>query len=133
RLGINAPSSGRRPNAERIRRWSRQFPTLAAKARREADRRAQQRRSQLIDIAQELLADELEALAEWHSVEEPKPELMHIGGGQVTFEGLDAYEQRLRALEAEYDHRRSLIRDRSEIRVASIDLLGGRLIVEPVS
>jgi superfamily II DNA or RNA helicase len=130
RLGVDAPWNGRVPSVEAIAPWREAFPQLAEAARVEAQRRAERRRTELVDLAHELLADELEALGVWKAEEVRKVEVMTLGlEAAVSFEAGQSYEQSLQQLQAEYGRRREAIRDRSEIHLAGIDLLGGRLVV----
>jgi superfamily II DNA or RNA helicase len=130
RLGIDAPSSGGVPSVEAISPWRQAFPRLVEAAQAEAQRRAEQRRAELVNLAHELLADELEALGQWKAEETKRAEIMTLGlEAAVSFEAAQAYEESLQQLQAEYERRREAIRDRSAIHLATIDLLGGRLIV----
>lgn len=130
RLGIDAEPSGQVPDAARAAPWRAAFPDLAAAARREAERRAELRRVALVEEAQLLVADELEALLTWKGEEAKKAEMLTLAQGpQLTFEVGEEYRQRLDQLDQEYERRRAVIADRSEVRVAGIDLIGGRLIV----
>ncbi len=81
-------------------------------------------------IADELSGEEREALGRWKSDEKARIEKISFGTAmKVTFDQLDAYEERLQRLESEYERRLETLRDRSEIRLASLELLGGRLLV----
>ena len=62
--------------------------------------------------------------------EERRVERLTLGpASQLTFEASEEYERRMRQLDAEYERRRATIRDRSQIRLAGVELVGGRLIV----
>jgi len=85
---------------------------------------------QLVELAHDLVADELAALGHWRGEEERRVEQLTLATSlQLTFEAGEEYERRMRQLEAEYERRRAAIRDRSQIRLAGVDLVGGRLIV----
>jgi hypothetical protein len=130
RLGIDATSSPGRPDAARIEAWRNRFETLAATARAEADRRTAEHLLELDRIADELSGEERETLGRWKSDEKARIEKISFGNAmKVTFDQLDAYEERLQRLETEYERRLATLRDRSEIRLASLELLGGRLLV----
>ena len=133
RLGLDAPSGiAGRPDPDRIAVWRTAFPELAGLARTEAERRAERRRLELDDIADELVAEERESLARWKSEEKSKIDRISFGpGGSMSFEQMEAYDLRKQRLETEYERRLSSLRDRSRIRLASLELLGGRLVVRP--
>lgn len=134
RLGVEAPSRGGVPDLGQVAPWKARFPHLAEVARVEAARREDARRQELADLARELVEEELVALGRWRGEEERRVETLTLGGSaQLTFEASEAYEQRMRELEAEYERRRSAIRDRSDVRLAGLDLIGGRLIVPAAS
>jgi len=135
RLGLDAsPSSPGRPDPERIGAWRERFPTLATAVRAEAERRAELRRLEIDYIADEIVAEERESLVRWKGAEKDKIERVSFGpGGSMSFDQLEAYDQRKERLEAEYDRRLSSLRDRSHVRLASLELIGGRLLVESSS
>jgi superfamily II DNA or RNA helicase len=133
RLGVEEAGSGSLPDRDRIPPWVNDFPRLAQIARDEVDRRAEQRRQQLVELAHELVEDELVALGEWRGEEERRVERLSFGtSSQPTFEDAEEYERRMRQLEAEYGRRRAAIRDRSQIHLGGVELVGGRLIVRGV-
>lgn len=133
RLGLDGQAAhAGRPSPERIAVWSEAFPALAVTARREAERRAELRRLEIDDLADEIIAEERESLARWASDEKGKIERITFGGSaSISFDQLEAYEERKGRLEAEYERRLSSLRDRADVRLASLELLGGRLLVEP--
>lgn len=133
RLGLDGSTTANgRPNPDRIALWKEQFPALAAVARSEAERRAKQRQIEIDSLADEIIAEERESLARWASDETDKIERITFGNSQsISFEQLEAYEERKRRLESEYERRLSSLRDRADVRLASLELLGGRLLVEP--
>ena len=130
RLGIGETSSSGRPDSARVDAWKKRFTELADTARAEAERRAAEHLQVLGRIADDLGGEEREALGEWRSAEKTRIERISFGGGlQVSFDQLEAYEERAARLDAEHERRLSTLRDRSEIRLASLELLGGRLLV----
>ena len=132
RLGLTQPPATGSPDWQRIEVWQTRFPDLVASARDEADRRAANRRDQLVDLARELYDEELETLAVWKGEERKSIERLTLGtGGQVTFEQSDRFHERIAALDAEYERRKAAIADRSQVRTAAVELIGGRLYVEP--
>jgi superfamily II DNA or RNA helicase len=134
RLGVDASASGLVAAEERIAPWKEAFPRLVGSARGEAARRSEVRRLELVALAHELMAEELEALALWRGEETKKVELLTLGPGPtVSFEAAAEYERRSSELEAEYERRREAIRDRSDIRLSGLELLGGRLLVRSPS
>lgn len=131
RLGVDAPSDPRRPAPDRLGPWHDAFPRLAEAAAGEARRRAEEHRRLLADAAAELAAQEREALAIWRSEESHRLEQLVFGAAaQISFEQEQAFRERRAALESEAERRRSVLRERTQIRVASVELLGGRLLVE---
>jgi superfamily II DNA or RNA helicase len=131
RLGIDETSAPGRPDSARVGVWKARFAELAEDARVEAERRAAEHLDELGRIAVELGGKEREALGEWKSSEKSRIERISFGGAlQVSFDQLNAYEERSARLEAEYERRLSTMRDRSDIRLASLELLGGRLLVQ---
>jgi len=131
RLGIDAPSSGKRPDASKIPIWRSAFPRLAKIAIDEASVRADRRRGELVKIAQNLRDEEFEVLSVWRNQETAKVERLTLGTSpQLSFDAVSAYKARMTALDAEYEARKSAIRDRSDVRLAGTELIGGRLIVE---
>jgi superfamily II DNA or RNA helicase len=130
RLGITKASAAGHPDVGRIDHWKSRFTELAAVARREAERRVGEHLRELDRIAGELAGEEREALGRWKSDEKDRIERISFGtGGTMTFDELEAYEERVRRLETEYERRLNTLRDRAEIRLASLELLGGRLLV----
>jgi superfamily II DNA or RNA helicase len=74
RLGLDAPGSGMNPDRDAIERWRASYPVLVDAARAEAERRAELRRRELVELATRLREEELEALAVWRYEErEPRP------------------------------------------------------------
>lgn len=130
RLGLWAPGNGSLPDRERIEVWKREFERLHEAGLREAERRAQDHRDDLVFTAQELREEALEVLAVWKGEQKKRLEFLTLGvAPMATLEAAKEFEERLQALEAEYETRKAAVRDRSEIRVAGIELVGGRLIV----
>jgi superfamily II DNA or RNA helicase len=130
RLGIDDISSPSRPDSQRIAAWRTRFERLAVAARVEAERRTADHLLELDRIADELSGEEHEALGRWQSDEKSRIEKISFGASvTLTFDQLEAYEERLQRLEFEHEHRLGTLRDRSKIRLASLDLLGGRLLV----
>jgi hypothetical protein len=130
RLGIGMTLSAGRPSSGRIEAWRSRFEGLAVAARAEADRRTTQHLLELDRIADELSGEEHEALGRWKSDEKTRIEKISFSNPfKVSFDQMEAYEERLQRLESEYERRRATLRDRSEIRLASLELLGGRLLV----
>lgn len=135
RLGLTASTTtSGRPDADRIAEWKERFDGLATAARVEAERRAEARRDEIDDLADELVAEEREALTRWKGEEKDRIDRISFGpGGAMSFEQLEAYDERKQRLEAEYERRLSSLRQRSHVRLASLELLGGRLLVEASS
>jgi hypothetical protein len=130
RLGISETSSPGRPDPERITAWRGRFEALAQVARVEAERRTVEHLRELDRIADELSGEEREALGRWKGEEKVRIEKISFGSTvNLSFDQLEAYQERLQRLESEYDRRLATLRDRSEIRLASLELLGGRLLV----
>ena len=130
RLGIDETSAQGRPDSARVDAWKDRFAELADIAHAEAERRAAEHLHELDRIAAELGGEEREALGEWKSSEKANIERISFGAGpQVSFDQLDDYEERSARLETEYERRLHTMRDRSNIRLASLELLGGRLLV----
>lgn len=130
RLGIHAPGSSVLPDKAAIERWQNEFEDLTAHARAEAERRAGKRRLELEGLGRELRDEELANLALWRNVEEKRIEILTLGtSAQVSFESGQEYEERMSRLDDEYEARRALVRDRSEVRLTGLELIGGRLIV----
>lgn len=128
-LDLTAAAPGR-PDPERIEAWREQFPHLASVARLEALRRSDRRRTELDGIAAELVGEERESLALWKSDEKDKIDRISFGpDGSMSFEQMEAYGERKQRLEAEYQRRLGSLRERSNVRLASLELLGGRLLV----
>ena len=133
RLGLDVlVAAPGRPDAERIAEWKQRFSDLAVTARAEAERRVEARRLEIDDLADEIVAEEREALVRWKGEEKERIDRISFGpGGAMSFDQLEAYDERKHRLEAEYERRLSSLRDRSHVRLASLELLGGRLLVEP--
>lgn len=130
RLGIDAPSSQGTPDRAAIELWRQRFSDDAAVALRVADQRAEERRVELVELAQEVRDEEIGVLELWKAEAKRGIELLTLGAApQITLEDVKAYQERLRGLEGEYERRRALVRDRSTIRVASLEMIGGRLLV----
>jgi superfamily II DNA or RNA helicase len=131
RLGLDTPPSGKRPNSAAANEWRQRFADLVAPAREEALRRAEGRIHELAELARTLQEQELEVLAAWFEQERSTIETVALGGegGQISFESAEEYRRRLDTLEREHGSRKTAIRDRSNIRLAGADLVGGRLIV----
>jgi len=133
RLGIDAPGPATLPDKARIAVWQDAFVRLYEAARQEAERRAEERRLALVELAEELVAAEREALGRWRGEEERRVELLALGRDpQLSFESAQEYERLMGKLEEEYERRRAGIRDRARVRLAGVDLIGGRLIVSAV-
>lgn len=134
RLGIDHQGRSGHPDVERIAPWRELFPELAAAARAEAERRAAAHLQALERIADELTGQERESLGRWKSDEKSRIERISFApAGSMSFDQFEAYSERVRRLEAEYERRLGSLRDRSEIRLASLELLGGRLLVRVAS
>lgn len=134
RLGIDEAGASVIPDRAAIGRWQKAFVRLAAQARDEAERRAGKRRSELEDLGRGLREDELANLALWRRLEEQRIETLTLGtSAQVSFETGQEYEERMSRLDDEYEARRALVRDRSEVRLVGLELIGGRLIVPAAS
>ncbi len=130
RLGVDAASDARRVDPDRIPLWQERFERLAAVASSEAARRAEQRRAELAEVAADMAGQEREALALWKREEAERVELLSFGlSSQPSFEQAEAFAVRTAALEAEAQRRRLALRERTQIKVASVELLGGRLLV----
>jgi superfamily II DNA or RNA helicase len=130
RLGIDAPGPAALPDKARIAVWQDAFARLYEAARKEAERRAEARRVSLVELAQELVASEREALGLWRGEEEHRVELLALGRDpQLSFESGQEYERLMGKLEEEYERRRAGIRDRAKVKLAGTDPVGGRLIV----
>ena len=130
RLGVDDAGDGSVPDRQWIQPWVDGFPRLAQSARDEIDLRMELRRQQLVELAHELVEDELIALGQWRGEEEQRVERLSFGTSmQPTFEDAEEYDRRMHQLEAEYERRRAAIRDRSQIHLGSVELVGGRLIV----
>lgn len=103
-----------------------------AAASAEAGRRAERHRAGLVEIAAEMAGEEREALALWRHEEAQRAELLSFGtAAQPTFEQGEAFAARSAALEAEAQRRRLALRERTQVKVASVELLGGRLLIRP--
>lgn len=119
-----------RPDADAIVRWSTLLPEVHPPAIGEAERRAATRRGELEETATELWEEELDVLARWRDVEARRVETVIFGDRtKISFEEAATYEERMRILDAEYERRKDAVRDRSEVRLAGIELIGGRLLV----
>jgi hypothetical protein len=130
-LAITATTgTGGLPDPTAIPDWQARFSTLLHVAREEADRRAERHRIELEQAARELHDEEIANLALWRRAEERRVETITLGTDlQVSFESAEEYERLLKQLETEYEARRELIRDRSAVRLAGLELVGGRLYV----
>ena len=96
----------------------------------EAARRADVQRGALAESAAELAAAERQTLAVWQSEEFRRLEHMVFGdAAQISFEQERAFSERRIALETEAERRRATLRDRTHVRVAAVEPLGGRLLV----
>ena len=134
RLGLDVPGFGLNPDPEAIVRWRASYPALVGSARAEAERRGELRRLELVELATRFREEELEALAVWRYEERERVETFALGdASQLTFEAAESYQTRMSALEDEYEARKEAIRDRSEIRLAGLELIGGRLLVSEAS
>lgn len=130
RLGVDAASDPRRPDPDRIPPWQQSFDALVAAGSAEAARRAEAHRGELVGIAAEMAGEEREALALWHHEEAARIELLSFGtASQPSFEQAEAFAARTAALETEAQRRRLVLRERTQVKVASVELLGGRLLV----
>lgn len=130
RLGIDAAAGPGVPDPDTTEPWKAPFPSLVDAARVEVARRSEARRDELIMIAKELLVEESQALAAWKGAELERMELMILGPGSlVSLEAAAEFERQQELLESEYHRRLNAIHDRSDVRLAGIELLGGRLIV----
>jgi superfamily II DNA or RNA helicase len=130
RLGVTARTTPAVPDAAAVQPWQVAFPRLAEEARREVARRASARQRDLEDLSDELRMRELEALAVWKHEEVARVELISFGTAtQLSLEAAAAYEERRRKLDAEHERRLAAIRERAHVRLAGIELIGGRLIV----
>lgn len=133
RLGITTQGTAERPSPERIEAWQAAYDALVPAARAEAERRAQNQLAELDRIAVEIVGEERESLARWKHEERDRIETITLGAGQVTFEQAEAYDTRVQRLEEEYERRLDALRDRAEIRLSSLELIGGRLLVGAAS
>jgi hypothetical protein len=89
RLGLDAPGSGMNPDRDAIERWRASYPVLVDAARAEAERRAELRRRELVELATRLREEELEALAVWR-YEEREPGRALGGRGAAASGSLSA-------------------------------------------
>jgi len=130
RLGVLAPGDGRRPDPQAVDRWRERHHSFAEIARTEASRRAEQRREELSVMARRLWEEELEVLILWRSGQRARIDTVTLGTDpRLTFERYQDYEAAMAQLESEYEARKAAVRDRSGVRVAGLELIGGRLIV----
>lgn len=130
RLGVSAILDSGVPGRATVNRWRAHFQGLLPVARAEAERRAETRRLELEAVGRKLLEEEVANLALWRRAEEERIATLTLGkSAQVTFEGAQAYDERTRTLDREYEARRNLIRDRADVRLTGLELIGGRLIV----
>jgi superfamily II DNA or RNA helicase len=130
RLGVASPGDGRRPDPAAVDRWRSRHAELAEVARAEAERRAEARRTELSEIARRLWEEELEVLILWRSEQRARIDTVTLGADpRLTFERYQDYEAQMAELEAEYEARKAAVRDRSDVRVAGLELIGGRLLV----
>jgi superfamily II DNA or RNA helicase len=132
RLGLNEKVTRRRPDPSRIEAWRQRYPVLVEPARTEAARRAEDHRQDLTQFAERLREEQVEVLALWKGEQAKKVEFMTFGlSAQATLEAAQRYDDELGRLEVEYEARKAALRDRSEVRLAALELIGGRLIVRP--
>lgn len=131
RLGLNAKPGAERPDPESIQAWREAYSSLIEPARGEAARRAEDHRQDLVHFGQRLRDEQLEVLALWKGEQARKVDVLTLGTSlQPTLEAAQRYREEMERLEAEYEARKAAVRDRSEIRLAGMELIGGRLIVE---
>jgi superfamily II DNA or RNA helicase len=129
-LGLERPATQGAPDSAAVERWRARWDHLAGVARAEADRRADIRRLELVEAAQTLREEELEVLALWRSDQARQLERLVFGTAQmVTLEQSAELDARLRVLDAEHEARRAALRDRAAVRLAQLELIGGRLYV----
>lgn len=133
RLGVSDAGGSGSPDPERIDAWRDRYVDLVAAAQEEAERRAVLHRNELDRIAEEIVGEERESLARWKYEERDRIEKITLGTGQVTFDQAEAYDTRAKRLEEEYERRLDALRERSDIRLSSLELIGGRLLVGPRS
>ncbi|MHB1446204.1 MAG: DEAD/DEAH box helicase [Acidimicrobiales bacterium] len=130
RLGIDSASTAGRPDPTAVDDWSAAWPSLYPAMREEAERRAEFRRQELVVEGRRLTDEEVGVLALWHSEEARRIERLVFGASvRITLEQGEAYARMTAELEAQHQARLDALRDRSAVRVASIDLIGGRLLV----
>jgi hypothetical protein len=77
------------PDRDAIERWRASYPVLVDAARAEAERRAELRRRELVELATRLREEELEALAVWR-YEEREPGRALGGRGAAASGSLSA-------------------------------------------
>lgn len=120
-----------RPDPSAIATWQESYPRLLPAARAEAQDRALGRLLDLTDAARRIHDEEVAALALWRRDTEERIDIETLGiGGQLTFEAGAAHAERRRALEEAYEQRLDALRDQSTIELASLELIGGLLLVE---
>ncbi|MCP3858148.1 MAG: hypothetical protein GY704_00705, partial [Phycisphaeraceae bacterium] len=124
RLGVGDAGAAGSPDPERIDEWRDRYTDLVPAAKEEAARRATLHRGELDRIADEIIGEERESLARWKYEERDRIEKITLGTGQVTFDQAEAYDARLKRLEDEYERRLDALRDRSSIRLSSLELIG---------
>ena len=130
RLGLNSLGNPGRPDPRLVTRWQERFPAVVEIGRQEAERRSEAHRQQLIEYAREMRDQEIGVLEVWRAQEARGIEVIALGTAlQLSIEAVADYQRRTAALDSEYEARLALVRDRSAIRLASLELIGGRLIV----
>jgi superfamily II DNA or RNA helicase len=117
------------PDPQAVREWQARYKDVVVTARSEAGRRAEERRRELVRLAQELHEEELSALVLWKREREGQIEAETLALAQVSLEQYETYSKRLLELEAEYEARIQALRAQTDISLASVELIGGRLLV----
>jgi superfamily II DNA or RNA helicase len=132
RLGLDAQAANSaRPDPASIDRWQAAYPSLAEAAKGEATRRATARQAELVEVGLDLQSQEVEVLALWHSEQATRVDRLIFGTArQITLEESVLHTEEMRKLDAEHAARRAALRDRSTVRLASVEPIGGRLIVK---
>lgn len=132
RLGLEERGRSEAPDAAQVRGWKDRFPDLLPAARAEVERRAQARRVELLRIAHQLHEEEVEVLAVWKAEQEGRIDKETLGiAPQLSFEAVEAYRARMERLEREYEERLAALRRHAQIDLASVELIGGKVLVEP--
>jgi superfamily II DNA or RNA helicase len=129
-LGLDqAPAAGV-PDSATIRAWVERWQSVAAAATAAAELRAERRRLRLVAAAETLREQELEVLALWRSDQARALERLVFGSATaITLEQGETLDVERRRLDAEYEARKASLRDRTAIRLAQLELIGGRLYV----